>query len=91
MQLVLARNDIGVDECETLSATLDALATTLRGQTRVRAVCDMLRLSLIDIRAQLERLKSDMGGDVDALVRLVRAVFEESPKRAKLIAQLRGE
>jgi len=88
---VLALKDIAADECTALQTTLAPLAaaldTLLLGESnRLRAVVDVLPMSILELHAALPRLSKALSAR--ELTHLVSAMFQQSEKRSKLLAQL---
>jgi hypothetical protein len=86
---VLSRKDIGADECTALHASLAPLAAALERHgdvDKLRAVVDVLPMSIVQLHAALPRLRRSLAAD--ELAGLVRAMFQDSDKRSKLLSAI---
>jgi hypothetical protein len=86
---VLARKDISADECTSLHSSLTPFVNTIERYgdvDKLRAIVDVLPMNIVQIHAALPRLRKSLAKE--ELANLVRAMFQDSEKRTKLLNAL---
>jgi hypothetical protein len=84
---VLSRPHISADDCTLLHTSLTPLVAALERHgdvDKLRAVVDVLPMSIVQLHAALPRLRKALSAD--ELGNLIRAMFQDSEKRSKLLS-----